>query len=187
MMKEIVRPAAVLLIITAVAAALLGFVSETTKVAIEEQTAKTQAEAMQAVLPDADEFKKDEAAKLSGTIVSVNVGYQGGEICGYVINVQPSGFGGPIDTMVGISADGSIMGMKVLSHSETPGLGAKSTEPAFYEQYAGKQAPLNVIKSGTPKDNEIQAITSATITSSAVTSGVNEAYDWYSNNIGGAN
>ena len=183
MMKEIVRPAAVLLIITAVAAALLGFVSETTKVAIEEQTAKTQAEAMQAVLPDADEFKKDEAAELSGTIVSVNVGYQGGEICGYVINVQPSGFGGPIDTMVGISSDGSIMGMKVLSHSETPGLGARATEEgegSFKSQFEGFSGNLAVTKDG----GDIVPITSATITSRAVTSGVKEAVDWVAENGG---
>lgn len=192
-MKEIGVPAIRLFIISAVCALLLGFCSELTKPAIAEQTKKTQDEAMQAVLPEADSFALDEAAnletELSTTqkipISSVNVGTKGGEVVGYVINVQPSGFGGVVDTMVGIGVDGEIKGLKVLSHSETPGLGAKSTEPAFYEQFTGKtSAPLTVIKSGTPGDSDIQAITSATITSTAVTNGANVAYDWYVNNGG---
>lgn len=183
-MKEIVKPAAILLIITAVAAALLGVVQSVTAPAIAEQSAKTQAEAMKAVLPDADEFKAYEGFEPEGVVVAVNEAYKGGELCGYVINVQPSGFGGIVDTMVGISNDGIIQGMKVLSHSETPGLGAKSTDPSFSDQFKGKKAPLTVIKSGTPGESDIQAITSSTITSKAVTSGVNEAYDWYVNNGG---
>lgn len=184
-MKDIIKPAVILLIITAVAAALLGMVSEITAPAIAAQTAKTQSEAMKQVLPNAEEFKLDESAELTGTMVSVNVGYSGGEICGYVINVRPNGFGGAIDTMVGISSEGTIEGLNILSHAETPGLGAKAKEPAFYEQFAGKvSAPLSVIKAGTPAETEIQAITSATITSQAVADGANEAYDWFVKNGG---
>lgn len=184
-MNGIVKPASILMVITVVAGMCLGLISEVTKGPIAAQTKKTQDEAMAAVLPSADEFKLDEAAPLSGTVKGINVAYKGGEICGYVINVQPSGFGGGIDTMVGINTEGVVEGVKILSLSETPGLGAIATEPEFYNQYAGKSSmPLTVIKSGTPGDSEIQAITSATITSAAITDGVNEAYEWFKKNGG---
>lgn len=194
-MKDIIRPAVILLLITAVSGALLGMVSEVTKGPIAVQEEKTRSEGMKEVAPDADEFKLDEEAQKkienkeygeNSTISSVYISYKGGEQIGYVITVNPSGFGGAVGTMVGISMDQSITGLKVLmGHSETPGLGAKSTDPSFSEQYVGKSSfPLSVIKSGTPGDNEIAAITSATITSTAVTDGANEAYEWFINNGG---
>lgn len=185
-MNEIIKPAGILLVITMVAAMLLGMVSEVTKEPIRIQNEKTQNEAMKAVLPNAESFEKVSDAVEGTTISLINKGIAGGEECGYVINVAPSGFSGAVGTMVGINLDGTISGVRVLSHAETPGLGAKSTEPAFYEQYNGKQAPITVIKAGTPDNGQIQAITSATITSNAVTDGVNEAYAWFEEN-GGAN
>lgn len=181
-MKDIVKPAVILLIITAVAAALLGAVQAITAPAIEEQTAKTQAAAMQEVFADAESFNEVAGFEPTGKIVKAFEAVSGGNVAGYVINVQPDGFSGAVDTMVGISADGTITGVKVLKHSETPGLGAKATEPAFQDQFAGKKGPVAVTKDG----GEINAITSATITSRAVSSGVNEAYDWFTAN-GGAN
>lgn len=187
-MKHITVPAIKLCVISFICAMLLGICSEVTKPAIAQQKEKTQKETMQAVLPVATEFKelKDVALETEMStsnkvkIASVFKGYEKGVLCGYVINVQPSGFGGTIDTMVGMDAEGSITGLRILSLSETPGLGVKATEPAFYEQYTGKsQMPLEVIKSGTPGENQIQAITSATITSDAVTLGANVAADWY--------
>lgn len=187
-MKEIIRPAVILLLITAVAGALLGFVSEVTKEPIALQEEKTRSEAMKAVAPDADEFQILENIDTEGTsISSVYTALKGGEECGYVITVNPSGFGGVVSTMVGFNLEGASTGLKVLSHAETPGLGAKSTEPAFYGQFTTeKQFPLSVLKTGTPSENEILAITSATITSTAVTDGANEAHEWLMNFIGGA-
>lgn len=187
-MKDILKPAIVLFIITAVAAAILGAVQSITEPAILAQTKKTQAEAMQQVLPDAESFEEMNGLDFSTSavpIVSVNKGLKGGEVCGYVVNVQPGGFGGIVDTMVGISLDGTLTGLKVLTHSETPGLGAKATDPSFYEQYTGKQPELEVIKAGNANDSQIMAITSATITSSAVTDGANAAFQWVQENLGG--
>lgn len=186
-MNEIIKPAGILLVITMVAAMLLGVVSEITKVPIAAQELKVKTEAMQAVLSDAESFEEVNI-EFTGTISAVSKGIKGGETCGYVITVAPSGFGGAVNTMVGFDPNGIVTGIRVLSHAETPGLGAKSTEPSFYEQFSGKTAPINVIKNGTPKDNEIQAITSATITSTAISDGVNEAYEWLTNTgMGGAN
>ena len=83
--------------------------------------------------------------------------------------------------MVGIGADGVIQGVRILSHAETAGLGAKSTEPVFYEQYNNLSGGNFAVQ----KDGgSIVVITGATITSRAVTAGVNEAYDWFAANGG---
>ena len=184
-MKDIVKPAVILFIITAIAGALLGTVQAVTAPAIEEQIIKTENLAMQEVLSDADSFEILKDAKYEGTVSKVNKGLAGGEEVGYVISVAPSGFSGAIGLMVGISTDGTLQGIKVLTHAETPGLGALATEPSFNEKFAGKtEFPLAVIKNGEPKENEVVAITSATITTKAITDGVNEAYDWFESNGG---
>lgn len=180
-MNEITKPALVLTIITLVASLCLGVVYEVTKEPIAIQQQKTQSEAMQKVLADADSFEAVDT-ELTGTIVSVNAGYKGGELVGYVVNVQPGGFGGVVDTMVGVSPDGTVTGLTVIKHSETPGLGAHSTDEEWQAQFAGTVAPIAVTKDG----GQIQAITSATITSRAVANGANEACEWVAAN-GGAN
>ena len=87
---------------------------------------------------------------------------------------------GPVELVVGINRDGQLMGIKVLNHKETPGLGAKSAEPAFSGQFKDKKVDeLTVTKTAPSKDNEIQAISGATITSRAVASGVNAALKYW--------
>ena len=186
-MNEIVKPAFVLLVITAVAAMLLGFVSETTKEAIAQQALKTEQAAMAETLPgEGLEFEtmlntaSGDAA--DGTITKVAKATKDGETFGFVVTANPSGFGGAVSTMVGIDADGVITGLRILSHAETPGLGAIATDPSFYEQFAGKSGEVKVTKDG----GEINAITSATITSRAVSDGATEALNWVAAN-GGAN
>ena len=101
--------------------------------------------------------------------------YQGtnaeGKAVGYVSVGTVTGFGGPVEITVGLDNETTLTGIRVggASFSETAGLGAKSKEPAFYEQFAGKSYPVDLSKNG----GEIDAITAATITSSAVVRGVN--------------
>ncbi len=181
-MKEIVRPAVILLIITAVAAALLGAVESITAEPIALANEKTQNEAMQAALPAAATFE-DVDAELTGTISLIKEGLdESGATVGYVIVTNPGGFGGSVPTTVGIGMDGVITGISVTTPSETPGLGAKAAEPEFQAQFAGMSGTLAVSKDG----GQVQAITAATITSRAVVTGVNEATTWFAEN-GGAN
>ena len=164
--KAVVKPAIVLLLISAIAAGILGVVSEVTAAPIAAQNEKSLNEGMQAVMPDASSFELLDA-DLTGTITAVYKGDNGG-------------FGGAVKTMVGIDADGTITGLRVTGHSETAGLGAKATDPSFYEQFAGKSGSVSVTKDG----GEIVPITSATITSRAVCSGAQEALDWVAANGG---
>lgn len=180
-MKDIARPALILLIITAVAAALLGVVESVTEEPIRIATENTQNAAMKASLPDAETFEPVEADFTGTTITTVSVGKDAsGNEVGYVITANPSGFGGAVPTTVGIGSDGVITGIKVTTPSETPGLGARATEPEFQDQFKGMSGELKVNKDG----GQVQAITSATITSRAVTSGVNEALTWFEANGG---
>ena len=179
-MKHITVPAIKLFAICFVCALCLGICSEVTKAPIAAQAEAKQAEAMNAVLPDAT-FETIEGAELTGTVTSATVGKDAsGNTVGYVLSCAPGGFGGPIEIMVGVDTAGVITGVRVLSLSETPGLGALATTPEFYEQYTGMSGTLAVNKDG----GEVVAITSATITTRAVTSGVNDALSWVAANGG---
>ena len=123
------------------------------------------------------------AAQFVGKSSAVAVGdfegavYEGvnadGEIIGYINTVTVTGFAGPVEITVASDAEAKLFGINVggASFEETPGLGAKAKEPAFMDQFAGKQLPVDLTKN----EGEIDAITAATITSSAVVRGVNQA------------
>ena len=158
---------AVLLVITVVVAGLLGFVNHLTEDKIAENTAKKAQEAMQNVLPAdsyepivvSDEDKKDgitEAFKCAG---------------GYVVRLNAGGFGGSIDMMVGIDENGGVIGVCVVSHAETASLGANCTRADWQAQFVGTTGDLSVDKDG----GTIDSLTGATVTSRAVTKGVNTA------------
>ena len=186
-MRDYIRLAGILFIVCAVAAAALGFTNAATFERIQEQQIIANNEAKKAVLPEADEFEKLDDSTFStiasnekyNYIKAIYVAKAGGNVVGYAVQAAPKGYGGAIDVMVGITSDGSLQGIKVGNNTETPGLGKKSETPKFQEQFSGKtwESPINVIKSGTPKDNEIAAISGATITSKAVAEGVNQALD----------
>ncbi len=189
-MKEIVNLALKLFVITAVAALALAFTNSITVEKIAEQTKLENQLARQEVLKQAESFEEVQKEELSSAIKSVDAveaeivveaykGLNGSDIVGYTYKVLPKGYGGEMNLLVGISTEGEITGIKVVSHSETPGLGAKATEPSFQDQFMGMStsSPLTVIKSGTASDNQVQAITGSTITTQAVTDGVNCAVE----------
>ena len=175
-----------LLIITAVAGLILGFVFNVTKAPIADQEKSNNEAAMKELIVTADKFEKKDITLTDG-VLEVNEGKKGNDVVGYTLKLSTKGYGGQIQLMVGISKEGKLAGIKILSQSETPGLGANATLPSFYEQYKEKpiSKDLEVVKSGTSEDNQIQALTGATITSKAVTTGVNEAIKFYQENLEG--
>ncbi len=179
-MNSMVKNGGTLLAFSAIAALLLAVTNQATSPIIEQRNIKANNEARIQVLPDAKEFKEVDASSFKDakaeTVTEVYEGVNGSEKVGYTIKANPSGYGGAVELTIGISKDGKITGVSVGNNQETPGLGAKSADPAFNGQYKGKEAKeLEVIKSGSPGENQIKAISGATITSKAVTSGVNEA------------
>jgi electron transport complex protein RnfG len=187
-LKENIKLGLILLLITGIAGMLLGGAFEITKAPIEKQIAAERQAAMKAILPTADKFDTaDVNIEGNEKISEVNVGLMGTEIAGYAIKVSPRGYAGPINIMVGLSTEGKVTGIKILSHTETPGLGANAPKPAFSGQYKDKPTKdkLVVVKTAPSKENEIQAITGSTITSKAVTLGVNDAIDFYNSSLKG--
>ena len=169
--------AGILLVITAAVALLLAFTNSVTEDKIEQNTIKEQNEARQSVMAAAKDFTKlDAQLDPDGVVKEIYEGKDGETTVGYCVSVAPNGFGGAIDMIVGISSDKKVTGIKIVSMAETPGLGAKAQDDAFSGQFADKPATeLKVIKSGTAEADEIVAISGATISSAAVTRGVNEA------------
>ncbi len=182
-MKKIIKSILVLVAITLVAGLALAAVYEITKapIAAAEQEAKENAYRM--VMPEAVGFEAADQATYpvtteSGIIIrDCLIGKNsGGEAVGHVVNVtSPNGYGGDITIAVGISADGSIKGISVISQSETAGLGAVCAEEKFTSQFAGIQGFVAYVKDGKTEPNEIDAISGATITTKAVTEAVNAA------------
>ena len=179
-----------LLIISAIAALLLAFTNNVTASTIAQRNEQANAEARKLVLESAQDFEQVKDVKTDNSKgVEVSEIYEAkdasGNTVGYTLKVLPSGYGGTIELMVGIdSAKGQVSGINVVSNSETAGLGAKSTDPEFSDQYKGKPLEeLSVLKNGTPGDTEIKAISGATITSTAVTNGVDAAIEVYNNSL----
>ena len=182
-MNSMVKVGGTLLIICAVASFLLAGTNKITAPVIEERSIQANNELRQSVLPDASDFKQVDASAFngagSGLVVEAYEGLNGSETAGYTFKATPSGYGGAIEVIVGISTDGTITGVDIGSMSETAGLGAKSKDDAFKGQYTGKAVatPLEVAKGSASADNQILAISGATISSTAVTDGVNAAID----------
>ena len=162
--KYILRLTVTLLLITAVVAGLLGLVNYLTEDKIAALQNEKAESAMREVL-EADSYKP-----LETDLEGVTALYQAGDK-GYVVRVSVNGFGGAIDMMVGISADGTVTGVAIVSQSETASLGANCTREDFRAQFTGRSGTLAVSKDG----GEIDALTGATVTSRAVTQGVNTA------------
>lgn len=179
-MKYYLKLSLTLAITCVIVAGLLGYVNSITKDTIEEHKAEATATAMSAVMEDpSSEFTQLEVSEdmtASGTeyATAVKAVYEvaGG---GYVVEVVPTGFGGDIDMVVGLNADATITGVSIISNAETAGVGTKVMENQpnadgvnVLEQFVGQAGPFVV------KDN-MTPITGATVSSKAVTRGVNAA------------
>ena len=173
MKNSILRLTLTLFLITAVVAAALAGINAVTAPKIAALKAQKTADAIAAVLPgeskELESFTDD-----TGLVQKV---WQ--SEAGYAVQVAPSGFGGQVVIMVGVANDGKVLGIDVISHAETAGLGDTAAADnakgnAFREQFSENDAPFTV-------GENIEAITSATITSKAVTSGVNAAVECVKN------
>ena len=174
MWNSIVKPTLVLFVVCLVISGSLAYVNDMTKDVIEESANAEQAESRQQVMMEAESFKKVEANGINDAVTGVYESYKGKDIIGYVMDVTVKGYGGNISITIGVSKEGSITGVRIGSNNETPGLGAKATEPAFINQFngAGISEDLIVVKQNKKAGNEIQAISGATVTSKAITKGV---------------
>ena len=190
-MNKIIKNTIVLTIITLVSVLLLGAVFGITKEPIAQAQDAAKKEAWQAVFPEAslDDFVAEEVDEAIAEQVIADLGVKAtvDEVCkvgdiGYVVTTtDKEGYGGDIQITVGITTDGTVNGVSILSISETAGLGMKAKEPAFYEQYQGKQTEKFYVAKDGGEGEAIDALSGATITSRAVTGAVNTALAYYQN------
>lgn len=187
-MKSMLKDAGILFAITLVAGLLLGCVYQITKEPIARQEALAQENACREVFSDAESFEAvtdftEEAAQAvlnegGYSAASVNACQEAkdasGTVLGYVLTVTThEGYGGDIQFTVGVRNDGTLNGISLLSISETAGLGMQAGD-VLVPQFADKNSyPYVYTKTGSTADNEIDAISGATITTNAVTNGVN--------------
>ena len=178
--KEIIIPAISLFLICLVATALLGFTNQITAPKIEQLAIETENNAKKEVLSDAADFSDRMTATLDETEYSYYEGLDGDKnVIGYVFTTVAKGYGGDIKVMVGVDKSGSVTGVSILEISETAGLGMNAKNESFLKQFLSKNGEISVIKNGTPADNEISALTGATITSKAMAKAVNTALALY--------
>ena len=191
MKNKIIKDALALTLITLVAGVALGGVYEITKDPIARQEAQAKAEAYEQVFTDAaavEEVKMDdtliqtirdqldqEGYKAQSIEEIMRAEDQSGETLGYAFTVVTSeGYGGDIQFSMGVQNDGTLNGISILSIGETAGLGMNADTPAFKDQFVGKQVEqLQYTKNGATQDDEINAISGATVTTNAMTNGVN--------------
>jgi electron transport complex protein RnfG len=198
--SELIRDAIALFLITLVSGLGLSYVYEVTKEPIAAQVIQKTLEANQAVFSEAASFEEDDVlmALVEGTdLEGMNADYAGvtidnisraynsnNEIIGYNITVSTSaGYKDGIKFVYGYSLDGSIHGIEYLTISETAGLGMKAAEPEFLNQFLNKKvAAFSVSKTGATSEDQVDAISGATITSKAVAYAVNAGIQFMTDN-----
>ena len=178
MKNKIVKDTLALTVITLVSGLLLGLVNDITAGPIASQQAKEKEEAYKAVFAEDTDLESylDENGFKAQNIDEVMLAKddQGNEL-GYAFTVTTSeGYGGDIQFAMGVQDDGTLNGISILSISETAGLGMRATTDDFKNQFKDKNVEkFTYTKTGATSDDEIDALSGATITTNAMTNGVN--------------
>ena len=177
----------VLFIIALVSVAILAVLNEITLEPIAKAEADAKAAVYKTVYSDAADFEEFDAKSLSYSpkdeSIVINTVLEakdsGGQGIGYVFDVtSKNGYGGDVQVAVGITDKGELTAFKVIAASETPGLGAKALEDEYASQFSGLKAEeIKFVKGAAANkdNNEIDAISGATVSSRGVTTGVNAA------------
>ncbi len=194
-MNETVKNTIILTVITVIAGLFLGLVYDITKEPIMAQEEKTKQEAYLKVFPAAAVFEADASVDVAAAPqVLTGAGFTEEQIdevlvakdtagtpLGYVMRVTTKeGYGGDISFSMGVTNEGVLNGIEILSISETAGLGMKAKGADFQNQFAGKQVTqFTYTKSGSTAEYEIDAISGATITTNAMVNGINAGLAYF--------
>ncbi len=174
--REILRIAVILFLIVGITAFVLAVVNELTYRKIDENQNEKINLAMSEVLP-ARSYENTGMSFEEGSGVSAIYEAKGEDdsVIGYCVQASASGFGGELDLVVGVDKGGKVTKTRIVSMSETPGVGTKASDDSFLSRFEGKSGLLTVTKGDVKQETEIAAISGATVSSRAVTQGVNAA------------
>lgn len=183
--KELLTLGGVLTIICVIVAGIVSTVYITTADQIALNNA-VSAQDLAVIMPESDSIE-DMTAEFepNENIIEIYKALKGSEEVGYVYKTVVNGYKPELTTLVGIDIEGNVVAAKVTQSSETPGLGALVAEEKYISQFTGKstQVPFEVVKAATSGDQEIQAVSGATISSTAVANAVNLAVKFHKENI----
>lgn len=178
-MRDTIRLSLILGLICVVSALVLSGVDSLTRRRVEQADESKLVEALALVLPGDHTFEALEGLDdaLEGHLGSVTEVFaaSGEDSPGIAAKARPQGYGGQIDVVVGVTSDGLISGVQIVSQSETPGLGSEVTREAFTDQFRGSSSPESVMVR--QDGGSVDAITGATISSRAVASGVRDVLE----------
>ena len=189
--KDILIPTVALVLICGISTGLLAGTNEMTKEPIAQAEIQSQNDSIMLVSADtAADFKTVETSDDSAQCFEVYD--SSGTLLSYAVATSSKGYGGTIKVMTGIDAEtGDVIGVNVYDNStETPGLGAKTSEDDFSGQFGGSQSDTGFTVSKdadkNPDKTSVDAVTGATISSRAVVKAVNQAIDVFKQVSGGA-
>jgi electron transport complex protein RnfG len=195
-MRDIVVPVFVITVVCLLSSLALALVNNLTEGRIAEQRRLNQRKAVEVALLNSDvrcdqdpsgnvieipEWKDEE-----GQPKKICLGLDNGQIIGIAFTSEGEGYNGFISIMMGVDLEGELLGIEILEHLETPGLGAKIDTPLFKQQFMGKSregsptGKLEVVKGGPADENwEIEALTGATVSPRGVVQAVNDGLDMF--------
>ncbi len=156
-----------LLLICAVVATLIALVYKITEPVISENEYRKKEAAITEFFPEKTSFEA--IASENADVDELFVVRNDIEVIGYCASVSPSGFGGGIKMMVGVGFGKTVIGVKVIEHSETAGVGTNALSSEYLSRYIGEKG--DYIELGTTVD----AYAGATVSSKAVNEGINSA------------
>ncbi|MDR2183536.1 MAG: FMN-binding protein [Clostridiales bacterium] len=183
--KDIIRPALALFAITAVFTLILSATNLLTIDVIADAREQARLASMSYVLPGAAVFSEDAEPPqdAASSILSYAVGFDSGAApIGVVAQMTVTGWDRMI-FLVGIDLDGAVTGLDIIAHAETPGLGSRITNETYRHQFIGATGDIRVLTRGRAGDNEVMAITGATITVQVIADGVNDALEFINNAV----
>lgn len=175
-MKDSVVYALKLFAICAVASIILALTNQATAPVIAERKKQDTLNAYKAVYPEAEELKPlEDDSLLNDNIIDIQEAVVGGETVGYIFNVNsPSGYDGPVNYVVGVDKDGTVLGFQVIAQTETSGFGAQVAEPEYAERVVdGTVISGEITADEQPGEGVIPAISGATKTTNAMIGGFN--------------
>ena len=194
---RIPKPVIALTLIAAIAGVALSGVYSMTKDTIEEQKLLAEAASYKEVCPEAESFDISDAAKAKleeldganwGTeygSTRINEAFVGqdasGNIAGYALSVSSKGFGGDVTMALGLTPDGAVKKISFTELNETAGLGMRADEDSFKDQFIGKSGSITYGQDG------VEAMSGATVTSTAVKNAVNAGLNFYETVLKGGN
>ena len=165
---DVIKPGIMLGVIALCVTLLLAVAHEMTKEPINQTRMDRINSSLSLLFPEADNFEQLSDESDDSDLYTAS---RSGQPAGLCILIQTTGYSDEIYMMVGFDNDGNILGTTITEMSETPGLGTLAREDKFLNQYIGKTPPLALTKNG----GQIVAVSGATVTSAAVTQGINDA------------